>query len=134
MSKYKKKPVVIEAVQFVPGEIIIDRWVADALQDGTITSEDNRAFIDTLEGRVELKEYDYLIKGVKGELYPCREDIFEETYEEVECCGDRWDYYKGDLTEEPEIYSESPGEYMKTASSFRQDICIHYKDGRKEWL
>ena len=53
---------------------------------------------------------------------------------DCECCGDRWDYYEGDLTEEPEVYGESPGEYMKTASSLRQDICIHYKDGRKEWL
>lgn len=62
MAKYRKKPVVIEA-------------------EGPITEE---CFIETLEGTHHASVGDYIITGVKGERYPCKPDIFEETYEAVE--------------------------------------------------
>jgi len=58
--KVRKKPVVVLAMQL-----------------------DKDTAIDTLEGRMQAKAGDWLIKGVKGELYPVRRDIFEETYEIV---------------------------------------------------
>jgi hypothetical protein len=88
MKKYRKKPVIIEAIQ----------W------DGTLSSLDeiqkcfknietssceiseqavNSWSIKTLEGSHRVIPTDYIIKGIKGEFYPCKADIFEMTYEEV---------------------------------------------------
>lgn len=84
--KYRKKPVVIEAKLFVPYSInnIID-WIGnncyeskdiDGLSDGLI--------IETLEGDMKANYGDFIIKGINGEFYPCKPDIFEKTYEKVE--------------------------------------------------
>lgn len=86
--KYKKKPVVIEAVQltrkyfdealeFIPPEIIED-YVSGEFKEDACEIE-----IKTLEGIMTVSEGDYIIKGVKGEFYPCKPDVFEMTYEEV---------------------------------------------------
>lgn len=89
MAKYRKKPVVIEAVQFTGQENNCEEvalflggyggglalWKGDTKQGG---------FIKTLEGTMEFCPGDWIIKGVKGELYPCKPDIFAATYEEVE--------------------------------------------------
>lgn len=76
---YKKKPVVISAV----------KWDGSNLQEIT-TFTDNKAvvknntlIISTLEGNMVADIGSYIIKGVKGEYYPCKGDIFEDTYEEV---------------------------------------------------
>ncbi len=61
MARYRKKPVVVEAVQLT--EV---------------------TFIQTLEGTMRGEIGDYLITGVNGEMYPCKPDIFEKTYEPVE--------------------------------------------------
>ena len=61
MPKYRKKPVIINAEKII-----------------------KPLYIHTLEGIMEGRVGDYLITGVKGEQYPCRADIFEETYELVE--------------------------------------------------
>lgn len=88
MSLYRKKPVVIEAVQ-----LRWDTWNemcehagVGKLSDGK--PEGNNDFlpeialsIPTLEGVMVGRENDWIIKGVKGELYPCKPDIFEATYE-----------------------------------------------------
>ena len=88
IKKYKKKPVTIEAMQFTE-ETISDcmKWVGkdfyetrECIDDITIL----RFFIKTLEGDHEVKIGDYIIKGVKGEFYPCKSDIFGMTYDEVE--------------------------------------------------
>ncbi len=79
--KYRKKPVEVEAVQ----------WRGDNLQelramegfDEVHTSEGGVLTIYTLEGTHRAKVGDYIIKGVRGEFYPCKADIFEETYEKV---------------------------------------------------
>ena len=84
--KYRKKPVEIDAVQWVSDNI---EQVYEMLGDNLIinTDEDKdevKHFINTLEGKMEMSWGDYIIKGVKGEFYPCREDIFLLTYEKVE--------------------------------------------------
>lgn len=80
MAKYKKKPVVIDAVQYT-------KHNKDKLIEFLgLSKEDNleELIISTLEGDMKASYGDYIIKGVKGEFYPCKPDIFKETYEEVE--------------------------------------------------
>ena len=83
--KYRKKPVEIEAVQWVSDNI---EQVYEMLGDNLIinTDEDKdevKHFINTLEGKMEMSWGDYIIKGVNGEFYPCKPDIFELTYEKI---------------------------------------------------
>lgn len=90
MAKYRKKPVVIEAVQYTRrfdwpewfheavSEEIIRTYNTGKFQDPT---EKCWAVIATLEGDMMVSENDWVIRGVKGELYPCKPDIFEATYE-----------------------------------------------------
>lgn len=84
MRKYQKKPVVIEAVQNLPeneSELFEFFRVTDAQfrVDGPYTFA-----IITLEGTMIASPGDWLIRGVKGEVYPCKPDIFAETYELVD--------------------------------------------------
>jgi len=86
--KYRKKPVIIEAWQFphewhkgTPQEF------AEAVKKesiGATTEGGFRYYIETLEGAHDVSYGDYIIKGTKGEFYPCKPDIFEMTYEPVE--------------------------------------------------
>jgi hypothetical protein len=74
MAKFRKKPVVIEAVQFdgvsLPEGVNREPGAVDG-------------YIDTLEGRMTVKPGEWVITGVKGERYPCKPDIFAATYEPV---------------------------------------------------
>lgn len=88
---YRKKPVVIEA--FKLGHDCMPDWFMDRLtaNDVTIHNNDGRwrggpdfALIKTLEGQMRAEFGDWIIRGVKGELYPCKPDIFAQTYEHVE--------------------------------------------------
>lgn len=80
--KYRKKPVVIEAWQVQPDIGGMPEWLTDALgKTVTINSIGPILFIDTLEGRMRADPGDWIIQGVKGELYPCKPDIFAQTYE-----------------------------------------------------
>lgn len=88
--KYVKKPVVIDAFQLNEGGSVIENWFWDAVVRNDIIihnfdriSTFNPAWceIKTLEGTMRANPGDYIIKGVKGEIYPCKADIFEETYE-----------------------------------------------------
>lgn len=82
MSQFRKKPVVIDAVQLplTPGNI--PAWIAD--DPKIILKVDlTEAVISTPEGTMVGSNGDWIIKGVKGELYPCKPDIFEATYEAV---------------------------------------------------
>lgn len=82
MGFYKKKPVVVEAKVFTKESAgIVASWVG---KQATLTEEENHGLtlvIHTLEGDMVALPGDYIIQGVKGEFYPCREDIFLETYE-----------------------------------------------------
>ncbi len=80
VQKFRKKPIVIEALKYTednynevykflkkPNEGAIGSWI----------------IIETLEGDMKCFVGDYIIKGIKGEFYPCKPDIFEQTYEPV---------------------------------------------------
>lgn len=74
--KFRKKPVVIEAMQFFVNTP--DGWPLGVYKDGDCH------VIDTLEGSLRVSEGDWIITGINGERYPCKPDIFEVTYEKVE--------------------------------------------------
>lgn len=80
MTFYRKKPVVIQAVQWT-GENNVE--ILQFCSNCYITSSGKTKdlVITTLEGDMSASTGDYIIKGVKGEFYPCREDIFDLTYE-----------------------------------------------------
>lgn len=81
MPYYRKKPVPVEARQYTGDNFIeLQNW-----SEGNIAMDDdsNNVFVATLEGLMFFDEGDYVIKGVHGEFYPCKGDIFEETYEEM---------------------------------------------------
>ncbi len=91
--KYRKKPVVIDAVQYKDGnfEPVLRAfpesfdWEAKMIKNGTEESKTKFEIeIPTLEGITIASDGDYIIKGVKGEFYACKPDIFEMTYEKVE--------------------------------------------------
>lgn len=85
--KYRKKPVVIEAIQFLDDAKRISELQEFAGKDLRVdySSKDNPVLkIDTLEGTMTASVGDYVIKGVNGEFYPCKPDIFEKTYEPAE--------------------------------------------------
>ena len=73
-------PLVVEAVQYDKASF---RKVQDFCNKIVYNSHKNECYIETLEGTMLISEGDYIIKGVNGEFYPCKADIFEKTYEEV---------------------------------------------------
>jgi hypothetical protein len=76
-TKYRKKPVVIEAIKYTGDNgAEIGLFVGEADRN-----EANQFLIHTLEGTMAADPGDYIIKGVKGEFYPCKPDIFETTYD-----------------------------------------------------
>ena len=87
--KFRKKPVVIEAVQIPPNDemtrAIPPTWLVAAIAAGEVTPVAGGGIdIDTKAGVVRADVGDWLIQGVKGELYPCKPDIFAATYEPAE--------------------------------------------------
>ena len=84
---YRKKPVVVEAFKF--GIDYIPDWFMDKVTTNEIILHDSsiadicNVDINTLEGVMHASYGDYIIKGVNGEIYPCKPDIFEKTYEPV---------------------------------------------------
>jgi len=84
--KFRKKPVVIEAVQFVGGRESAEEilgFVGSARAATWHFNHDTIA-IQTLEGTMIARSGDWVIRGVRGEFYPCKPDIFEATYEPVD--------------------------------------------------
>lgn len=88
--KYRKRPVVIDAFRWTGGHNQDEDpdWIVDAIVRGRawITdagSDSVYMMIVTLEGPIRAEQGDYIIRGVHGELYPCKPDIFKETYEAV---------------------------------------------------
>lgn len=79
MPLFRKRPVVIEAIQWTGKN---DGEIANFMRQPTM-SQGEVLFIDTLEGEMQAHPRDWIIKGVKGEFYPCKPDIFEATYEQV---------------------------------------------------
>lgn len=83
MAKYRKKPVVIDAIlnQNNPEEVA--QFFGES-KDNRFGYKEGVWSILTLEGVMDAQQGDYIIKGVQGEFYPCKPDIFEQTYEKVE--------------------------------------------------
>jgi len=86
-AKYRKKPVVIEAVKFEDNGHACAAWCGGRFSADQKPSDlsDIRysVLIPTLEGTMRADRGDWIIRGVKGEFYPCKPDIFEATYEEL---------------------------------------------------
>ena len=87
--KYKKKPVIIEAIQWdgtYKSKLDIEEKLGCSFCGSWNTEREtvNDLYISTLEGKLDVSINDFIIKGVKGEFYPCKPDIFEMTYEPVE--------------------------------------------------
>jgi hypothetical protein len=90
-SKYRKKPVVIEAMQFTTNNEVgsptmdsIINWCNQGKDKPNAWHNGTDIFIFTLEGEMRASVGDFIIKGVNGEFYPCKADIFAKTYDEVE--------------------------------------------------
>ena len=83
--KYRKKPVEIEAVQWT-GDNATEIAEFSKTSNRYVEVDEANKFvkIGTLEGVMTASLNDFIIKGVQGELYPCKPDIFEQTYERVE--------------------------------------------------
>lgn len=89
MAKYRKKPVVVDAWQWT-GEDKQEApdWVVDYIESTCqpfVVDKfgDVVMLIETMEGIMTADQGDYIIKGIQGEIYPCKPDIFEQTYEKV---------------------------------------------------
>jgi len=87
MPRYRKKPVVIEAVQLpAAGSYDMEEfqnWCADVGFTQFESDRDEGLLVQTKEGVMRADPGDWIIKGVKGEFYPCKPDIFELTYDRV---------------------------------------------------
>ena len=86
IKKYRKKPIVVEAIKWDGREetfkIIFDNMPIET-RNWLRTTKSNELIIPTLEGEMKANIGDWVVFGIKGEVYPCKPDIFEATYEEV---------------------------------------------------
>lgn len=86
-TKYRKKPVVIEAMQLIDdlrNHIAVANWINGNGGNTEVPFTEPAIYVVTLEGRMRADIGDFIIKGVSGEFYPCKPDIFAKTYEPVE--------------------------------------------------
>jgi hypothetical protein len=88
VKRYRKKPVIIEAVALYEGNLDrVAEWCGGRAIREPKPSDPTDVYIGldipTLEGVMRASGGDYIIKGVKGEFYPCKPDIFDATYEEA---------------------------------------------------
>jgi len=79
--KYRKKPIVIEAIQWTGDNIEEISDFIDLACDWNYKDNKKKLIIKTLEGDMLADQHDWIIKGVKDEFYPCKPDIFNQTYE-----------------------------------------------------
>ena len=85
MQKFVKKPVIVEAIQYNGINITeVEDFIGAKLPSVWLYVEDTQLLIPTLEGDMKVSKGDYIIKGIKGEFYPCKPDVFKNTYNVVE--------------------------------------------------
>lgn len=89
--RFRKRPVVVDAVKVSKVLCLaethwegIPEWVVAAYQEGELVIERDQLIVVTMEGRMTATDSDWLIRGVQGELYPCKDAIFMQTYDEVQ--------------------------------------------------
>jgi hypothetical protein len=89
-QRFRKKPVEVEAI--LASEAIqyagqawdqLPDWLAETYEHGIVVFTPTEVFIKTLEGTMRAEKGDWIIRGIQGELYPCKPDVFEATYEAV---------------------------------------------------
>lgn len=88
MMKYRKKPIEIEAIQHDDKKPFpfydAPDWIHKAYKDRVFNfSDKGELLVITMEGNMKVSNKDYIIRGVQGEIYPCKPDIFEQTYEKM---------------------------------------------------
>jgi hypothetical protein len=85
VKEYVKRPVTVQALQWTGLNLAeMGEFLGYPLEEGADVGETLNLFIDTLEGRMMAKPADWVIKGVQGEFYPCKPDIFALTYQPKE--------------------------------------------------
>ena len=86
MAKYRKKPIVVEVIQYKGYNSLplVKKLMGNEFEKVLFKPISEKLIISTLEGDHEASVGDYIIKGVQGEFYPCKPDIFEMTYELVD--------------------------------------------------
>jgi hypothetical protein len=91
MAKFRKKPVVIEAIRTKDAINYatynwsgLPKWLTDHYEKGGVLFGPEGVSLPTLEGTMLAQPEDWILCGVKGEVYPCKPDIFSATYEPVE--------------------------------------------------
>ena len=93
MPRFVKKPVVVEATQWFPGieiEGVVKRFEPSSIRYANVNGvlrclhDGWSCGVETLEGFMKVSPGDWIITGIQGEKYPCKPDIFEATYEEIQ--------------------------------------------------
>jgi hypothetical protein len=105
MSRYRKKPVVVEAFQLPALDEDADafsEWAARVEFDGYTSEREGCMAIETLEGTMTAEPGDWIVKGVAGEFYPVKPHIFEHTYESAEAERDRYSWTITGMKHDPE--------------------------------
>lgn len=101
MALYIKKPIAIEAFQYdgdlmdSDGRYYVPDWAVKSCEDGTMYYKPDtpgELYIRTPDGEMYVPVGSYILRGVEGELYPCRQDIFEKTYESVDLDDKMFDF------------------------------------------
>lgn len=84
IKQYRKKPIIIAVVQLtIDNMLFVEEWCHGSIKGTKLSPQDRIIHIQTLEGEMTANIGDYIIKGIKGEFYPCKPDIFLASYEEV---------------------------------------------------
>ena len=85
MDRYRKKPVVIEAIRLTPDNLErVEEWCGGSIKGTALPRSERCIDIQTLEGEMRAEIGDWVIQGVAGEFYPCKHRIFEATYDPAE--------------------------------------------------
>ena len=142
IKRYMKKPVIVEAIQFMPDN---DFEVFDFCEGKAFLHKDT-LIIPTLEGKMIANYGDYIIKGVAGEFYPCKLNIFEQTYDDYDDYDEEIEVKRSDIEKLYELlgceydYNEFgnmgiPPEkqlwlIIVLGSKFKQDFHIYIEDDK----
>jgi len=121
MAQYRKKPIVIEGY-CATTDSVFPEWLSNAIESGTVHVEPSGPiYITTLEGTMRADFGDYIIRGVKGELYPCKPDIFEATYTPEAA-------FAGDTGPSPDWRGSVPWQALDTVLLAAQSNLDHYEE------
>ena len=86
--RYKSKPVEVEAVKHseisTEETTVVPVWLLKAIRTGVVVVVGGDTYIKTLDGDMKVSDDDWIIQGIEGELYPCKDSIFQAKYEAVE--------------------------------------------------